>query len=1492
MINGYFYGKTSNTAIKPKITWTAQEDVAGNYSEVTAKLSYSRTDSYMTYGQWSGSITINGDKKTVSNQYLEITKNSNTVAITHTVRVPHNEDGTKTVTISAAGAIDGTTLSKTTISGKVTLPEIPRAAAIAATDGYIGSNAMVTIGRKSEAHTYTVSYSFGNLAGYLSENGLSDTPVSIAAATLAFPLPESFYYEIPDRQAETCTLTCTTYLDGAVVGLPQQTLFTVRADPERCAPWLTVSVADENPETLALTGNQTVFVRGASNARCIITAQARYGAQITETWVGAEKTQQDTVVISGIEGESLRFMAVDSRGLFRELSVPLTMLPYVAPSLRLTASRLDATSGMGTLRVEGSFYPGDFGMQTNALRMGYRINGGTMRELSPEIDGNTFSVSQMLTDLDYTQAHQIQVTVTDALNEVSATATINPGIPLFDWGKEDVSFHVPVKYLGKTLEETFIPKSGDTMEGNLSMGDHRITQLQAPQADTDAVNKAYADSRLGMQLLWQEENPQGFSEKTVAVDLSGYQMAAIEYRFKVDSPRTKMAFGAIGSQIVLDVISQSFYEGTRVCIPYEDRVEFLAADYSAGGSTDPDNYMLPVKIYGVNGATGLTVIQNPEWLPNGGSQAWLEENGDRAQLYQMDGYVWGHIEGAGWTRSGTQFRIVSGEAEMTAENGVPYLLRKDSTGTVYAFREAGGDVGIPVYERLPESAGDGDVVALQCPVVDSVGQMTDWNKTYELSTTHTLWAWTEESVSIENNEYDPATTKFNCRINSSGNEVGYDGCILTDFIEVEYASEYPVTIGGVDQLTQSYSTIFTVDYYDSSKTKITQKASDWLGVVLTNGDGTTCKTPVTFNLFAVSGLENTKYVRLRVQLKHGTQITEEDCAGLKLIFTPKNQTGTWSRWVDTGKPNSIKYRASVTTQTVPGYRNLFEAETMATDAYLNRRINSSGVLTDADGYVSLWYLPVSVAAGETLTVRIKGIPEQTSAYSYCRLLLSENGVRSDSTTVENVQSAGWTTTAEGGGVFAYTKTIGDANNELCCVLYVKSSAITAEDIKDLVVTLNEEISETTVSICEWVEIGTYHPPVDAGWEATAETHPVMDSLHAAGSNGETGVYSGDGYLYTYISGAAWMSLSKYRQSGEGADEALSATSEKPVQNKAITAKFEEVAAAIAGNSRKIAELGGTESPQIPAFWQTAVDGCIAKIKALQVGRSCITFPFFSDNHQRNGYAGILAAHIMKACHMPYCFYGGDSISNGIIADEAEMIAQDRAFDEAMAAIPSGRFCRAVGNHDGYWYDGTNKFYYDRDGIYDLFLREEAVAQNKQFAGDGTYYYVNDLASKVRFVVLNTNGIQGSAKTFDDAQLAWLQNTALSFPESGWAAVLICHQPLSNHYHAMINNAGEVIAAIRASGAEVIGCFSGHIHRDRLFTGLAVDTETDAVGEALPFTQVTISSDHTAIAYDDATRHPIADDNKSHAIDFVTVNRGTRTVSLTRLGIGNDRQFTY
>lgn len=371
---------------------------------------------------------------------------------------------------------------------------------------------------------------------------------------------------------------------------------------------------------------------------------------------------------------------------------------------------------------------------------------------------------------------------------------------------------------------------------------------------------------------------------------------------------------------------------------------------------------------------------------------------------------------------------------------------------------------------------------------------------------------------------------------------------------------------------------------------------------------------------------------------------------------------------------------------------------------------------------------------------------------------------------------------------------------------------------------------------------------------------------------------------TYTVGYAWY------------DTGVSSGESENVGYVKLLVKTNNNAANIAEISRRLTNLEtGSESLVIPTFWKNAVSACIAKIKALQVGKNCVTFPFFSDNHTRDGkaqYMGVMIAYIMQECGIPYCFCGGDVITSAYIDSEDTMIAQDAAFDTAMSYIPYGRFCRAVGNHDGYWaVSASEKHYYTRAQIYDLFLREEGVAQNKHFGDDGTYYYIDDIVSKVRWVVLNTNA-EGGGENIDAVQLSWLQHTALSFNETGWGVVIISHHPISNHYHANVTNAAEVISVVNSAGVDIIGWYSGHIHRDRIYAGVSKNDTDDTVGDAMGFTQVTITSDHTGIAYDDATKHTVANDDQSHAIDFVTINKATRTVNLTRLGIGEDRSYTY
>ena len=80
----------------------------------------------------------------------------------------------------------------------------------------------------------------------------------------------------------------------------------------------------------------------------------------------------------------------------------------------------------------------------------------------------------------------------------------------------------------------------------------------------------------------------------------------------------------------------------------------------------------------------------------------------------------------------------------------------------------------------------------------------------------------------------------------------------------------------------------------------------------------------------------------------------------------------------------------------------------------------------------------------------------------------------------------------------------------------------------------------------------------------------------------------------------------------------------------LLTKVNKNASDISEVSNRVTALeNGSNSVTVPTFWQSAVDACVSKIKALQVGRNCITFPFFSDNHHRNGYAGMLIGSVRE-----------------------------------------------------------------------------------------------------------------------------------------------------------------------------------------------------------------------------------------------------------------------
>ena len=380
--------------------------------------------------------------------------------------VTHNMDGTKTVTVAvdfkgyerSGKAANGFAI---TGSASVTLTHIPRASTIGATDANIGAGSVIAVSRKSTDYTHSIAYAFGGLAGYLTgDGGITDIETKFTATSIPFALPESFYYEIPGNPTGKCTLSCTTYLGNTQIGEKQTCVFTVTAAKDQCAPLVTAQAEDVNEATVALTGNPAVLVRYASNAKCTITATPRFGAAVHAKTVEGTAVE-DAVILPAKDGYV--FAATDSRGYTTSVTLTPKVIPYVILTCRATAKRDDPTSGKATLTVSGECFAGSFGAAENALTLRYRVGGGDWVTLTPAFTDHTYTATAALTGLNYTQRHTITVEAADHLATATAASTVEKGIPVFDWGEKDFTFHVPVN-----------------MDADIELQDHNLLKNGVP----------------------------------------------------------------------------------------------------------------------------------------------------------------------------------------------------------------------------------------------------------------------------------------------------------------------------------------------------------------------------------------------------------------------------------------------------------------------------------------------------------------------------------------------------------------------------------------------------------------------------------------------------------------------------------------------------------------------------------------------------------------------------------------------------------------------------------------------------------------------------------------------------------------------------------------------------------------------------------------------------------------------------------------------------
>lgn len=355
-LSGTIKGTTSNDYISAKIEWTATQSISGNYSDVTATLYYSRTNTgYTTYGTWSGSITINGTK-TSGSKSIEIKYNSNTQTLTVKTRVYHNNDGSKSITISASGQISGTTLTSTSISGTVTLDKIARSSSLSlsAASVDVGSTITANISRADSSFTHAVEFYINNT--YYQK-------YTSVGTSQSYTIPTSWYSAMPSSSSCTAYCRITTYSGSTQVGDQVSKSFTVKV-PNSICPSISSDNITLSPVGIKTSDNvsRSILVKGKNKLTISVSGcQPGTGSSISSyTFSGqniSSTTTATSVTSSSVINPSMSEETVilkytvtvtDNRGRTASAEKSITCYNYAGPTFKSFKSYRANSSGTAT----------------------------------------------------------------------------------------------------------------------------------------------------------------------------------------------------------------------------------------------------------------------------------------------------------------------------------------------------------------------------------------------------------------------------------------------------------------------------------------------------------------------------------------------------------------------------------------------------------------------------------------------------------------------------------------------------------------------------------------------------------------------------------------------------------------------------------------------------------------------------------------------------------------------------------------------------------------------------------------------------------------------------------------------------------------------------------------------------------------------------------------------------------------------------------------
>ena len=358
MASGNFSSNTG-TNLNLYITWLSTTNVSANTSSVTVSV-YSRSYTINGNALADSYITVNGNTKSLAGISLSqsVSNLTDKLLTTYTVSVPHNPDGTKSITIKANiefnGTVSGKYLSDITASKTVDLDTIPRSSSLSVpTSVNTGSSLTSTITPSSSSFAHKIAFIIDGSFKYTSDF------ISPGTKTFAYTIPHSWLPSVTSVQMTVRLYTYTSTSATDYIARTDKTLtVNVPASIKPTVSTLTATIVD---------GLGGYYVEGKSKVKLTATATAGSGSTLSSyvfsgTNISGNSTSltstSATVTSSVIKTDgsvTYSVVAKDQRpGRESDAkTTSITVYPYAKPQITsITAQRCLAD---GTLDGNGTY---------------------------------------------------------------------------------------------------------------------------------------------------------------------------------------------------------------------------------------------------------------------------------------------------------------------------------------------------------------------------------------------------------------------------------------------------------------------------------------------------------------------------------------------------------------------------------------------------------------------------------------------------------------------------------------------------------------------------------------------------------------------------------------------------------------------------------------------------------------------------------------------------------------------------------------------------------------------------------------------------------------------------------------------------------------------------------------------------------------------------------------------------------------------------------